>query len=172
MRSFNRKTLSRAGVLFVVLMLLFSFTASYAASFTSSGAGIKYSGKTYKLYASISESSLKKNLGQWSSRTYNGDCSQGVVYSYNYKSKGIIFDILLKKKTDTRGRIVAITVTSRKVPTIAGMKIGDSTSSLKNKYGKKYGKSGSKRRYYTGKYNLIVYTKSNKVTKYKLLYDI
>lgn len=174
MRPINRKTISRAGALMLVLILLFSFTASYAAaSFTKSKAGVKYSKKSYKLGASVTASQLKKAFGKWSSHKTDNGCTCGyATHKYTFKSKGLVIETLQKKKNSTKQQIITITASSKKVPTIDGIKVGSTVKSVTSKYGKKYSKSGSKLLFSTGKYYLVVYTKNNKVTKYKFILDL
>ena len=172
MRPINRKTITRASALLLVLMLLFSFTASFAAgSFSKSKAGIKYSKKNYKLGATITASQLKKAFGKYSRKTDNGCTCGYATHKYTFKSKGLVIETLQKKKNSTKEQIITIT-SSKKVPTIDGIKVGSSFSSVKKKYGSKYKKSGSKYLYSTGKYCLVIYTKSNKVTKFKFILDL
>lgn len=173
MRLINRKNVARFSALVLVLMLLFSFTASYAASFSKSGAGVKYKSKTFKLGSSVTSSDLKKAFGSWSSRKKDDGCTCGyATYLYNFKSKGIKIETLQKKKSDKKEKIITITITKKTVPTIAGVKVGSSTNTVFKKYGKKYGKSGSKLRFHSGKYNLVVYTKKNAVTKLEFILDL
>ena len=172
MRHFNRKNVSRFSALILVLLLLCSFTASYAASFTKSAAGIKYDGKTYKLGASLSSSQIKSAFGKWDKREKDIGCTFGyATYLYTFKSKGLVIETLQKNSSDKKEQIITIT-TTKKIPTIAGVKVGANVSTLASKYGTKYGKSGSTRRYYTGKYNMIVYTKNNKITKIQFMLDL
>ena len=172
MRRFNRKNISRFCAFILVLLLLCSFTASYAASFSKSDAGIKYGGKTYKLGSSLSSSQIKKAFGKWDKRDVDIGCTFGyATYQYTFKSKGLVIETLQKKSSDKKEQIITIT-TTKNIPTIAGVKVGAKVSTLASKYGTKYGKSGSKRRYYTGKYNMIVYTKSNKITRIQFLLDL
>ena len=165
MRLNHRKTVLRAGALMLALIAMLSFTASYAASFTKSGAGIKYGGKTFKLGDTTTPQKLKKTFGNWTSRLVNDGCTCGfATYLYTFKSKGVVIETLQKKQGGTE-KIITITVTSSKVPTTNGLKVGNKTSTLAAKYGTKCKKSGSTVLYTSGKYHMYVFTKSKKITK-------
>ena len=139
MRHFNRKNISRFSALMLVLLLLCSFTASYAASksFKKSDCGVKYGGKTFKLGNSYSSSDLKKAFGKWDKREADIACSFGyATYKYTFKSKGIVIETLKKKQKDKKEQIISIELKKKNVPTLAGVKVGAKASTMVNKYGK------------------------------------
>ena len=172
MQQSHRKTITRVSAFMLVLMLLFSFTASYAeASFSKSGAGVKYNGKTFKLGDTTTGAKLKKAFGSYT-RSMDDGCTFGyATYLYTFKSKGITVETLQKKKGGSE-HIITITVTKSSVPTIAGLKVGNSNSTIKSKYGTKCSLSGSTARYNSGKYYMYIYTKSKKVTKIVFYHDL
>lgn len=172
MQRSNRKTVTRVSALVLVLMLLFSLTASYAeASFAKSGAGVKYNGKTFKLGDTTTGAKLKKAFGSYTRKMDDG-CTFGyATYLYTFKSKGITVETLQKKKGGSE-QIITITITKKTVPTIAGLKVGNANSAIKTKYGSKCTLSGSTARYKAGKYYMYVYTKSKKITKIVFYHDL
>ena len=170
MQSINRKALTRISALILVMMLVLSFTASFAAaSFTSSKAGIS---KTIKLGKSYSTSTMKKYVkkafGSYQRNTA-APCTQGAFFEYVTK-KGVTIETL-QKKGSKKEKIVTITITSKTVPTISGLKVGNKVSKIASLYGKKCSKRGSTVKYTSGKHNMEITTKSKKVTKIEFWYD-
>ena len=173
MQSINRKTLTRISALVLVMMLVFSFTASFAAeSFSSSKAGIKYGGKTFKLGKSYSTSTMKKYVknafGSYE-RKSGGACTCGSFFEYVTK-KGITIETLQAKKGG-KEKIITITIKTKTVPTVSGLKVGNKVSKIATIYGKKCKIKGSTVKYTSGKHNMEVTTKSKKVTKIVFWYD-
>ena len=169
----NRNTLARVIALALALMLVFSCTASFAAaSFGKSNAGVKYDSKKFKLGDSVTASKLKKSFGSYSKATDDGCTCGYATHRYTFKSKGLVIETLQKKKKDKKEKIIGITLTKNKVPTIAGVKVKDSNSTLGKKYGTNCKKNGSKVYYSSGKYYMKVYTKSKKITKIQFFLDL
>lgn len=167
MQSINRKALTRISALILVVMLVFSFTASFAAaSFTSSKAGIKYGGKTFKLGKSYTTATMKKYIknafGSYKRKT-SDPCTEGSYFEY-VTNKGVTIETL-QKNGSKKEKIITITVKSKSVPTVSGLKVGNKVSKIADLYGKKCSKWGSTLLYTSGKYNVYFYTKSKKVTK-------
>ena len=158
----HRKAIARVSALLLVLMLLTSLTASYAAaSFTKSGAGVRYNG-TFKLGATTSEAALKKAFGSNYKRSVDSGCTFGyATYRYNFSSKGIMIETLQKTK-GAKEQIITIQISKSTVPTIAGLRVGNSVSTLGKKYGTKCQISGTTAQYKSGSYYMRVYTKSKK----------
>ena len=168
------ETACRVGALALALALLLSWTATLAgASFTSSGAGVRYGGKNIRLGDKTTPAKLAGIFGKYDSRKTDSTISFGfATYLYTFKSKGIAIETFQKKKGDSKEKIIRIIVTGKKIPTLAGMKVGNGDSVLEKKYGTKRAKSGSKLLYRAGKYNLLVYTKSKKITKYEFILNL
>ena len=177
MQLVNRRTITRVGALILALMLILSSTACLAASFKKSAAGVKYNGATFKLGATTSEKALKKAFGK--------DCKTGKVavcgimpYGgrvYKFSKKGISVETRYKNAKKTSEQIVTITLTSSTVPTMAGLKVGDSTSRLSKLYGKKcYVDYSDKNHvfYESGDYIMDVFTKNTKNSKGKTVKKI
>ena len=163
----NRKTVTRVSALILVLMLVLSSTACLAASFTKSAAGVKYNGKTVKLGATTSKETLVKVFGSGCRTAKVAVC--GIMpYGgrvYKFASKGISIDTRYKNAKKTSEQVVTITLTKSTVPTLAGLKVGDTTSKLSQKYGKKcYVDYGNKNHVYyeSGDYVMDVFTRSTK----------
>ncbi len=173
MQQLNRKTLTRISALVLVMMLVLSYTASFAAaSFASSKAGIEYGGKTFKLGKSYSTSTMKKYVkkafGSYS-RKSGGVCTCGSFYNYVTK-KGVTIETL-KANQGGKEKIVTITVTKKGVPTVSGLKVTDKTSKVASLYGTKCGKRGNTVQYTAGRYNVNITAKSKKVSKIEFWYD-
>lgn len=184
MQLVNRKTLARIGALILVLTLILSSTACLAASFKKSAAGVKYGGKTFKLGATTSKDALKAAFG--SVRTSRVPVCGNMPYGgklYKFSSKGINIETRYKNAKKTSEQIVTITLTGSSIPTLAGLKIGDTTSKLSQKYGRRcyVDPSNKKHVYYnSGDYYMDVFTKSatnskgkkvNVITKLVFLID-
>ena len=172
MKHIDRKLLTRVSALVMVLMLLFSFTASFAAaSFTSKGAGIKYNG-TFKLNSTTSEAALKKAFGKSYTREVDNGCTFGVAtYRYNFSSRGIMIETL-QKKEKSKEKIITIEVTKKTVPTIAGLRVGDKTSKLAKLYGKKckINKSKTQVVYETGDYVMRITARKGIIKKIEIVW--
>ena len=164
-----RKRVIRISALVLVLTLLLSTIAAFAAaSFTSSKAGIKYK-STYKLGST--SSTWKKNLGSYTRKQYDACTCGEASYMYNFSSKGVKIETLVPKK-GAKEQIISIVLSKKTVPTIAGLKVGDKVSKMENLYGKGYSKSGSTYTYKSGSCRMTVKTKSGKITKITLLKDV
>ena len=173
MQQLNRKTLTRISALVLVMMLVLSYTASFAAaSFASSKAGIEYGGKTFKLGKSYSTNTMKKYVkkafGSYS-RKSGGACTCGSFFKYVTK-KGVTIETL-QAKQGGKEKIVTITVTKKGVPTVSGLKVTDKISKAASLYGTKCGRIGNTVLYTAGKYNVYITKKNNKVSRIEFWYD-
>lgn len=164
----NRKLATRIGAIALVLMLLLSFTASFAAAtFTASKAGIKY-GSSYKLGST--STTWKSKLGSYSRKKYDA-CTIGVAsYMYTFSSKGVKIETVVPKK-GAKEQIISIILSKKTVPTIAGLRVGDKVSKMEQLYGTGYKKSGSTYTYTAGSTRMKVTTKSGKVSKITFIKD-
>ena len=170
MLKFNRKFLTRVVALVLVMILGLSFTACFAKSFKASGAGIKYR-STFKLGKTTTAKTLKKALGKYSRKAYDG-CTCGVAsYVYTFKSKGVKIETL-KRTATSKEEIISIIITKKGVPTIGGLRVGDKVSKIPKIYGKKCKKSGKTYTYTSGSLTLSIATKNGKVKKITMTKDI
>ena len=150
----NRKFVTRVTALVLVMLLALSFTASFAAGFSKSGAGITKGG--VKLGATGNWKSKLSSL----KRSKEPGCV-GVYAGYIYKASGLKIETHQKKKTSSE-EIVYILVTSKSYRTIGGLKVGDTVEKMQSIYGKGR-KSGSTYSYSSGSYKMKVSTSSGKV---------
>ena len=171
MNSSARTVTRRAVSMALVFMLILSFTACFAASFSKSHAGVKYSGKTFKLGSTVSPTRLKQTFGAYK-RYMDDGCTFGyATYQYKFSKKGLVIETLQKKKGGSE-QIISITLTKSTVPTVDGLKVGYKLSKFGEKLGTKCQKSGSTYRYVSGDYYMYLYTKDKKVTKIGLWKDL
>lgn len=183
MQLVNRKTITRVSALILVLMLVLSSTACLAASFKKSAAGVKYGGKTFKLGATVTLKQMKNAFGS-SVKTGKVAPCDNMPYGgklYKFASKGITIETRYKSAKKTSEQIISITLTKSTVPTIAGLKVGASSSKIKDLYGKKCYKLSSDQVFYTngnpnnlkyGDYILDIFTKRSKNSKGKTVRKI
>ena len=166
----NRKFLTRVLALVLIMILGLSFTACFAKFFKASGAGIKYH-KTFKLGKTTTAKTMKKALGKYTRKTYDG-CTCGVAsYMYTFKSKGVKIETL-KRTAKSKEEIISIIITKKGVPTIGGLRVGDKVSKIPKVYGKKCKKSGKTYTYTSGSLTLIISTKSGRVKKITMTKDV
>lgn len=153
-------------VFLVAISVLSATVASAAPSYTSSKAGIKYSGKTYKV--GTTSTTWKKKLGKYSRKKYDA-CTCG-DYSYMYTYKGIKVETAyaIKKRKET---VMSFVITSSKYPTANGLKVGQTVSKMKKLYGEKYKKSGTSYTYTAGNTSMIIKAdkKTNKIKSITIL---
>ena len=170
MPKINRIFLTRVFALVLVMILGLSFTACFAKSFKASGAGIKYN-KTFKLGKTTTEKNLKKALGKYTRKQYDG-CTCGVAsYVYNFKAKGVKIETL-KRTASSKEEIISIIITKRGVPTIGGLRVGDKVSKIPKVYGNNCSKSGKTYTYTSGSLTLTISTKNGKIKKITMTKDV
>ncbi len=136
----SRRFVLRVSALVVVLALLLSMTAAFAVS-----AGIKYNGKSFIRGNSYSMSTLKRALG---SGKKQGECVS-IYARYKFTRPGLTI-YADQAKRNGKLKIKYITVTSSKITTLCGFRVGAKV----NKSNGTYSRNG------------VRYTvKSKKVTK-------
>ena len=170
MNTRRQRSFAWMGAVVICLAVLLSSAAASAASFSASGAGIKYK-SSYKLGATAT--GWKKSLGKYTRKKYDGCTVGSTSYMYTFKAKGVKVETLIGKKGGSE-QIISIILSKKTVPTIAGLKVGDKVDRMEELYGKGYKKSGSTYKYTSGSCRMTVATsaKTGKITKITLLKDI
>lgn len=144
--------------LLLVAALVMSNVAVPAKVDAASSYGFKYNGVT--IYMGNSATKFIKKAGKPVKKTEKKSCAyNGKDRTYKYKYFTLTTYSKSNKGTEYAN---SVTITSKKVSTAEGIKIGDSVTNMTKKYGKNSGKFGVYT-YTKGKSKLIFTTNSKKV---------
>ena len=126
MQQTSRKFCLRVSALVIVLVLLLSMTSAFAAS-----AGIKYNGSSFKRGSSYSMSKMKRAFGTGKKQ---GECV-GIFARYKFSRSGLTIYADQAKKNGSL-KIKSITVTSSRISTLCGFKVGSKINKKNGTYSK------------------------------------
>ena len=130
-----------------------------AASFSKSGAAIKYGGSVFRIGQTSTK--WKSKLGSYT-RKQNETNGALVSYTYTFKARGVKVSTLYSAKLK-KEKIVSVLIVGKSVATSGGLRVGNSRDKMAKLYGKKCTRNGDVYTYKAGGRHLKVKAIGNRV---------